>query len=411
MLEQYTFSSFKMMYYFSTKNVLTCCFYSSLVLLVVSSNSYLAPSVVVMASPNYNNYYRRRFMKYPPLAFFGSVELPRQVAQKVHPSVALVSPMGVRNMTSQGSGFVVQFGGPSAAADQEHCLYVLTAAHVASPGKRIQVFFPCSGSNNNDESYYEASIVGRDRNADLALLRLNLKTFNGDLLLPRPSPLSFSNSTDKIAEIGQVAFANGYPARLDGIAMTCGIVCATAKGLGGIRSSSDSRRSSSSLNTTNTTSSSCCYVVTDAAMAGGMSGGPLVDVNGEVIGVNSLIRPDLGALGNYAVAALECTKFISSLQLKQEEQNDEQEKEYQVIIFNDPMNTRSRVAQVLMDIAKLDTKEAESSMLTAHRSGWGVVRVFSGRTDAEKLCEAIQKEDILAEVQPVKKDIYTTPAN
>ena len=333
-------------------------------------------------------------------AFFGPAELPRQVAQKVHPSVARVSPVGVRNITTQGSGFVVEFG----ENDKEN-VYVLTSAHVASPGKQIQVSFPCSARGNDQQKssrsneatnkYYRAAVVGRDWDADLALICISLT--NGaidDCLLPPPLRIS---DTDRIVDIGQLAFANGYPATLDGIAMTSGIVCGTAKGIGW--GSSMPNRASSSDNTNQTSPSSCSFVVTDAAMTRGMSGGPLVDSNGEVIGVNALIRPDLGALGNYAVAAMECRKFLSSLRMQAIQL--ERDENYQVVIFNDPMNTRARVAQVLSDIAKLDAKEAEESMLKAHRIGWGVVRVFPRRVDAEKLCEAIQNEDILAEVQPV----------
>jgi ATP-dependent Clp protease adapter protein ClpS len=127
--------------------------------------------------------------------------------------------------------------------------------------------------------------------------------------------------------------------------------------------------------------------------------------------MNSLLRPDLGPLGNYAVTAAECRKFLSSVSSSRsvistpttdaEITDDERN---QVVIFNDPINTRVRVAQVLRDIAQLNATEAEESMLKAHRNGWGVVRIFSTRSDADKLCEALKNEDILAEVHPCPEE-------
>ena len=58
---------------------------------------------------------------------------------------------------------------------------------------------------------------------------------------------------------------------------------------------------------------SIVFVVTDAAMSGGMSGGPLVNASGFVLGVNALIRPDLRALGNYAVSTQEVLAFLTRL--------------------------------------------------------------------------------------------------
>ena len=182
--------------------------------------------------------------------------------------------------------------------------------------------------------------------------------------------------------------------------MTCGIVSGAAKGIGLEAISNGDERKSAPTS----------YVVTDAAMAGGMSGGPLVDVNGVVLGVNALVRPDLGALGNYAVAASECTKFLTMLSQDLIDGGiSNGVSGYRVVIFNDPMNTRARIAQVLGVVAKLGAKEAEESMLTAHRNGWGVVRLFpgnlEGRVEAEKLCELIRNEDILAEVLPVREQV------
>lgn len=64
-----------------------------------------------------------------------STDLPLNVARMVQPSVALVTPMGVRNSTNRGTGFVVDFEGD----DTTDSMYLLSAAHVAvAPGYQIE---------------------------------------------------------------------------------------------------------------------------------------------------------------------------------------------------------------------------------------------------------------------------------
>jgi len=385
---------------------------------VLFSSLYL--STVVVAKPvgsAVGSCQCRQWKQYhsftPSLAFL-TPEIPRQVAQKVHPSVALLSPIvGVRNMTSQGSGFVVNLFGDNErpSGKNNFDLYVLTAAHVASPGKRIRVSFPYQTNNTYS---YSASVVARDWHTDLALLGLisplSSKGVEGEENCPLPPPPPLSLRNNEFPDIGELAFANGYPAGFDGIAMTSGIVCGTAKDVFGQRKMR--RGGQDQILETNQIQNAvgeekktaCCYVVTDAAMASGMSGGPLVDVNGDVIGMNSLLRPDLGPLGNYAVTSGECQKFLSSVLSSSNAvpTHTSDTFHHQVVIFNDPINTRARVAQVLQDIAKLNATQAEECMLKAHMDGWSVVQTFLEQSDAERLCNAIQNEDILAELQRKK---------
>ena len=295
-----------------------------------------------------------------------------QVARLVQPSVALVTPIGVRNSTARGSGFII---------DLEHSddyIYLLTAAHVASPGTRIEISF--SGSGNNRRP---ATVIGRNITLDLALIRVD--RVSGD-----PSGLVISQETP---EVGSIAFAHGYPAsRMRGPAMTCGIVCGIADGLGmpdefmakGITTRSEEVATS--------------FLVTDAAMSGGMSGGPLVNMEGTVLGVNALIRPDLRALGNYAVSADEIRSFVETVSLSNTNLLEES-RGYRVVLFNDRMNKRERVAQVLREVAMLGDEDATKVMMEAHTTGRGTVREFSGRQDADNLCQSLRNEDILVEVE------------
>lgn len=350
-----------------------------------------------------------RYKFFTPTITFITPEIPRQVAQKVHPSVALLSPIvGVRNMTSQGSGFVVELleDNEGLSSKTKFDAYVLTAAHVASPGKRIQVSFPYQTNNTYS---YSASVLARDWRTDLALLGLtspisSSEGVEGDEKYPLlPPPLSLRKN--EFIHIGELAFANGYPAGFDGIAMTSGIVCGTAKDVFGkqeMRRSGQNQILESKQNQIageEDKKTACCYVVTDAAMAGGMSGGPLVDVNGAVIGMNSLLRPDLGPLGNYAVNVGECHEFLSMVSSRNALTSNPNESLHQVVIFNDPMNTRARVAKVLQEIAKINATQAEECMLQAHNEGWAIVQTFLKKSDAERLCTAIQNEDILAELR------------
>ena len=149
------------------------------------------------------------------------------------------------------------------------------------------------------------------------------------------------------------------------------------------------------------------YVVTDAAMAGGMSGGPLVDGNtGHVLGLNALINMELRALGNYAVSAAECIEFLNKQNLESggdARSNNEQPTTYQVVLYNDRFNKRARVQSLLENIAMLNSTVSNQAMMDAHTKGRGVVKEFSGDdAEARKLCDALRKEDLLVEIETVR---------
>ena len=141
-----------------------------------------------------------------------------------------------------GSGFVVSSDG-----------YVVTNNHVIEDAETIRVTFA-------DGVEHRADLIGRDPHTDIAVL----KVYDGDL-----KPLQFADSD--LLEPGQIAIAIGNPMGLQHT-VTTGVVSATARTL---------RAGSGRLIDD--------IIQTDAALNPGNSGGPLLNSEGRVIGVNTAI--------------------------------------------------------------------------------------------------------------------------
>jgi len=152
-------------------------------------------------------------------------------------------PLQPRRSQGLGSGFVVDRNG-----------YILTNNHVVENATRIQVTLP------GDTTKYPAKLVGTDPELDLAVLKIDA----GKQL----TPLRIGNS-DAI-EVGDWAVAIGSPFGLDQT-MTAGIISAKGRNLN--EPGHQMQR----------------FLQTDAAINRGNSGGPLLNINGEVIGINTMI--------------------------------------------------------------------------------------------------------------------------
>ena len=168
-----------------------------------------------------------------------------------------------REAQSLGSGFIISADG-----------YVVTNNHVVAPGNRnatveeITVTMP-------DRTEYEARLVGRDVPSDLAVLKITPK---------RPLPfVKFGDSTR--ARVGDWVIAIGNPFGLGGT-VTAGIISAVTRTVG----------SGSAYDR---------YLQTDASINSGNSGGPMFDLNGQVIGINNaIISPNGGSVGiGFAIPA------------------------------------------------------------------------------------------------------------
>jgi putative serine protease PepD len=200
----------------------------------------------------------------PPVVVEGDLggRLPvRAVVEAVGPSVVTISadlPVG----RSVGTGVII-------AADGE----VLTNAHVVQDARAIRVRLP------GETEPIEASLVASDRGNDLALLRVD----RDDL-----TPVTFAPTSE--VQVGNEVLAIGFALDLDGEpSVTLGIVSALDRTLNTEVGALDG------------------LIQTDAAISSGNSGGPLVDAQGRIIGINTAV-----ARGDMVTAATNVGFAISS---------------------------------------------------------------------------------------------------
>jgi Do/DeqQ family serine protease len=149
-----------------------------------------------------------------------------------------------RNIDKEGSGIILRKDG-----------YILTNQHVVDGADTITVRL------KDGTEYKDAKVIGTDDHTDIAVIKVDAKD------LPAAK---FANSDE--VKVGQWAIAIGAPFELD-YSFTVGFVSAKGRPpMGeGIVATID-------------------YIQTDAAINPGNSGGPLCDIEGRVIGINTLIR-------------------------------------------------------------------------------------------------------------------------
>lgn len=161
---------------------------------------------------------------------------------------------------ASGSGVIISEDG-----------YIVTNNHVVDGADEITVTL-------SNRKSYKAKVIGADPNYDLAVIKVDAKN------LPF---MLYGNSSN--VEIGQWVLAIGYPLTLDAT-VTAGIISAKARSLGLNGRGADKAYAVES------------YLQTDAAVNMGNSGGPLVDTNGKMIGVNSAIASPTGYYSGYSYA-------------------------------------------------------------------------------------------------------------
>jgi len=151
----------------------------------------------------------------------------------------------------QGSGFVVSEDG-----------YILTNNHVIDGASEVTVVL-------SDDRTYAATVVGADPQTDVAVLRIKPDRYL--------TPVRFGDSS--ALRVGQWVVAAGSPLGLAS-SITAGIVSATGRTRLGLTNYDD-------------------FIQTDAAINHGNSGGPLVNLRGDVVGINTAIFSETG--GNVGI--------------------------------------------------------------------------------------------------------------
>ena len=161
----------------------------------------------------------------------------------------------VTTQRASGSGVIVDPEG-----------YIVTNAHVVTGAQRLRVDVPLPVTGDSllaaRSRTVNAAIVGIDLETDVAVIKVDERNL---------AALPFGNSDDLRA--GQLVLAVGSPLGLDN-SVSLGVVSAIARQL--------------------EPESPMLYVQTDASISPGSSGGPLVDLSGRIVGINTLILSQAG---------------------------------------------------------------------------------------------------------------------
>lgn len=162
-----------------------------------------------------------------------------------------------QTVINSGSGVIVSKDG-----------YIVTNNHVIEKATKVEVIL------NNKQSF-EATVIGTDPSTDLALLKINSQN--------NLTAISFFNSNE--VKVGDWVLAVGNPFNLTST-VTAGIVSAKGR----------------NLNILNNLFPIESFIQTDAAINPGNSGGALVNLNGELVGINTAIYSRTGSYNGYGFA-------------------------------------------------------------------------------------------------------------
>ena len=181
--------------------------------------------------------------------------------------------------TASGSGIIISEDG-----------YILTNNHVVSSSSETNSYYQISEATKvtvtlfNDTTEYEAKIVGKDEQTDLAVIKIEKKGL---------TKADFADSDD--VKVGEFAMAVGNPVNMTST-VTTGIVSAVNRKI------------------TDSDGKTFTCIQTDAAINSGNSGGALVNSEGNVIGINTLKLSGTGIEGiGFAIPINSTTDVTSQL--------------------------------------------------------------------------------------------------
>ena len=228
--------------------------------------------------------------------------------------------------------------------------YIVTNNHVIDGADRLEVLL-------NDNATYDARVIGTDEATDLALIKIDAKGL---------SPITFGDS--ETLKIGEWVLAVGNPFGFNST-VTAGIVSAKARSLGNA-----SHKSQMTIES---------FIQTDAALNPGNSGGALVNLKGELVGINSAIYSNTGSYAGFSFAIPTTIVKKVMTDIKQ-------------------FGTVQR-AMLGCSVADLDAKIAKEKKITATKSGV-IIASVQDRSTAKEL--GLQEDDVIIAIDGVKVDTH-----
>lgn len=172
---------------------------------------------------------------------------------------------GSQKQESSGSGVIVSPDG-----------YIVTNNHVVEGAEELEVVM-------SNKRTYKAKVIGTDPSTDIAVIQIPAK----DL------PALAFGSSDAI-KVGEWVVAVGNPFNLEST-VTAGIVSAKGRGIGILNQRANGRQNNSDTPLES-------FIQTDAVVNPGNSGGALVNLKGELVGINTAIASPTGSYAGYAFA-------------------------------------------------------------------------------------------------------------
>lgn len=268
---------------------------------------------------------------YDPFGMFDFFFGPQQRQQQQRPQQHSNEPV----QSGVGSGVIISEDG-----------YIVTNNHVIEDADKLEVLL-------NDNSTYEARVVGTDEATDLALIKIDAENL---------SPITFGDSEQ--LKIGEWVLAVGNPFGFNST-VTAGIVSAKARSL-----SQNSRNGKIGMES---------YIQTDAALNPGNSGGALVNLKGELIGVNSAIYSNTGSYAgfSFAIPTTIVKKVMTDL------------RQYGTV----------QRAVLGCTVKELDAKIAKDKNITAIKAGL-LVDAVNDRSTAKEI--GLQKDDVITAINDVE---------